>query len=160
MTCALCHLERPRVSSHIIPEFLDQKLYDSRHRFHRISTAPQTKNQLLQKGLRERLLCRDCEQRLSDWGQYASQALSTISLEDPTEGSKSFIAHFDYAKFKLFQLSILWRTGVSRRCEFRQVQLGPHEEHLRAMLLAGPEPAKSIQASCSCCSMKVGRLTI
>jgi hypothetical protein len=62
------------------------------------------------------------------------------SLEGRMEGSKIYITNLNYAKFKLFQLSILWRAGVSS--SFRQVQLGPHRERLRAMLLAG-EPGSS-----------------
>lgn len=124
------------MDSHIIPEFLFQKLYDNLHRFRCLSSAPKVKNGWLQKGLREPLLGRDCEQRLSDWEQYASQVLSKVSLEVPTDGSKIYITNLDYAKFKLFQLSILWRAGVSRRREFRQVHLGPHQERLRGMLLA------------------------
>ncbi|MBZ0103567.1 MAG: hypothetical protein K8I65_15525 [Thermoanaerobaculia bacterium] len=42
---------------------------------------------------------------------------------------------FDYPTLKLFLLSILWRAGVSSRGEFRQVELGPHEEQLRRILL-------------------------
>jgi len=41
----------------------------------------------------------------------------------------------DYARFKLFHLSILWRAGVSDREEYRAVQLGPHTKRLARLLL-------------------------
>jgi hypothetical protein len=138
MTCALCQLDKPLVNSHIIPEFLYQELYDNLHRFHSMSTAPKAKNNLLQKGTRERLLCGGCEQHLSVLERYASQVLfGGIPLKGHREGPKIYITNLDYTKFKLFQLSILRRAGVSAKREFRQVQLGPHAERLRAMLLAG-----------------------
>jgi hypothetical protein len=40
----------------------------------------------------------------------------------------------DYQKFKLFHLSILFRTGVSTKPAFSQVVLGSHEEEIRRML--------------------------
>jgi len=42
----------------------------------------------------------------------------------------------DYAKTKLFMLSILWRASVSVLPDFSAVKLGPHEERIRKMLLA------------------------
>jgi len=137
VSCALCKRNKPLLNSHIIPEFLYQELYDGLHRFHRISTAPEARNRLLQKGLREPLLCGDCEQHFSVWERYASHVLfGGMSLSGTREESKIRIVNLDYAKFKLFQLSILWRAGVSSRPEFRQIRLGPHQERLRAMLLA------------------------
>lgn len=40
----------------------------------------------------------------------------------------------DYSKFKLFQLSVIWRAGVSGLQQFSNVNLGPHEEKLRCMI--------------------------
>jgi hypothetical protein len=51
-------------------------------------------------------------------------------------GSRITIEGIDYARFKLFQLSILWRASVSTLEFFRLVSLGPHEERLRQMLSA------------------------
>lgn len=138
MSCALCQLDKPLLNSHIVPEFLYKELYDAIHRFHRISTNPDTENRLLQKGVREPLLCEGCEQHLSVYERYASQMLfGGITIEGTRQGSEIHLVNIDYAKFKLFQLSILWRAGVSSMPEFRQVRLGPYQEVLRAMILAG-----------------------
>jgi len=40
----------------------------------------------------------------------------------------------DYHKFKLFQLSILWRAGVSKNEMFKQVSLHRHEQIVRQRL--------------------------
>ena len=41
----------------------------------------------------------------------------------------------EYNKFRLFQLSLLWRAGVSSRAEFNSVELGEHVDRLRDMII-------------------------
>jgi hypothetical protein len=43
----------------------------------------------------------------------------------------------DYAQFKLFQMSLLWRCSIATAPHFSAVALGPHEERVRQMLAAG-----------------------
>jgi hypothetical protein len=50
---------------------------------------------------------------------------------------KGFEFAIDYAKFKLFQLSIVWRLGVARHAAFSSIVLGEHENVLKRMLLGG-----------------------
>ncbi len=138
MRCALCHQESELRRSHIIPEFLYETLYDEKHRLQVLSVLPERENWREQKGLRERLLCDSCEQRLSVWERYASLALrGGVALTYRTEGRRVFVEGLDYSQFKLFQLSILWRAGVSTLPFFEKVQLGKHAEILRRQLLAG-----------------------
>jgi hypothetical protein len=148
MACALCRVDVPLRNSHIIPEFLYETLYDGKHRFHRLSVSSSQKYRMLQKGLREPLLCDGCEQHLSVFEGYARSALTDISQVDwTTNGDLLFLTGLDYAEFKLFQLSILWRAGVASLPEFRQVSLGPHEPLLRSMLLAS-DPGSSETYPC------------
>jgi|KBSMisStaDraftv2_1062788.scaffolds.fasta_scaffold733654_1 hypothetical protein len=44
------------------------------------------------------------------------------------------IAGFDYARFKLLLLSVLWRASVAKGQNYTEVALGRHEERLRKML--------------------------
>ena len=135
MGCALCHREAPLKNSHIIPEFLYRSLYDEKHRFHQISVDPDQRTEFLQKGLREPLLCEDCEQRLSVWERYVSMLLNGgVGVGVRRNGNRLYLSDLDYPKLKLFQLSILWRAGVSSLPEFSQVSLGPHEDRIRTML--------------------------
>jgi hypothetical protein len=53
----------------------------------------------------------------------------------------------DYATFKLFLMSLLWRAGVSTLETFEEVDLGPHESRLRQMLLAA-EPGAPHDYAC------------
>lgn len=136
MTCKLCQKERELKKSHIIPEFIYSSLYDEKHRFHEISDDVKKKNKMPQKGIREKLLCSECEQHLSKYERYASLVLNGgFSLTVRHEGRLVHLGNIDYQKFKLFALSILWRAGVSDLTVFSQVKLGPHEEKLRIMIL-------------------------
>lgn len=42
---------------------------------------------------------------------------------------------FDYAKLKLFFLSVLWRAGASSQDAFKSIRLGPHLETIKKHLL-------------------------
>lgn len=134
-TCRLCKKEAPLRKSHIIPEFLFAHMYDEKHRFHKISTSKDVKNSLLQKGIREKLLCANCEQKLSKYERYASLVFkkdSTASLRQ--DGKIIIVEGLDYNYFRLFALSVLWRAGVSKLDVFDQVNLGADEENLREMI--------------------------
>ena len=133
--CKLCQKHSELMSSHIIPEFMYSSLYDDKHRFHEISDEIDKKNSFRQKGIRERLLCNQCEQHLSKYESYASRALNSgYDLKVKKEGRLVQISGFDYKKFKLFALSILWRAGISNLDIFDQVRLGRHEEIIRRMI--------------------------
>jgi hypothetical protein len=136
--------ERELRLSHIIPEFLYDSLYDDKHRLHILSALPEERNQLKQKGERERLLCDDCESLLSKYERYASLVLGgDLPIQVGRDGNLLTFSGFDYKNFKLFQLSILSRAGVSTLPLFERVQLGPHAERLRALLRAeDPGPAE------------------
>lgn len=142
MTCALCHREEPLRNSHVIPEFMYTPLYDDKHRFHVLSSTDANRNQWKQKGLREQLLCGDCEEQLSEHERYVSLLFSgRIRVISERNGNLVRIRGIDYRHFKIFGLSILWRAGVSRQQFFDDVTLGPHEEPLRQLVLTN-DPGK------------------
>jgi hypothetical protein len=112
-------------------------LYDKQHRIYKVTTIPDQDNTFIQKGIREKLLCESCEQRLSLWEQYASFIFNGgIELESYKEGGGVYVNEIDYVKFKFFQLSILWRASVSSLDFFRNVHLKTHEEIIRQILLS------------------------
>jgi hypothetical protein len=51
---------------------------------------------------------------------------------------------FDYRRFKLFHLSILWRASIATLADFGAVELGEHAESLRRMILAGDAGSASM----------------
>ena len=113
MVCALCRRDRPLRRSHIYPEWIYKPLYDEKRRLEILSVVPEGRNEFKQKGLRENLLCDDCEQKISVWEGYARSIFvqPTKPLEYRREGAMIQVLGLDYAKLKLFELSILWRAG-------------------------------------------------
>src|SRR5690606_40605054 len=121
MACRLCREEAPLKKSHIIPEFLYASMYDEKHRFHELSTSENKKNRFSQKGMREILLCGNCEQKLSKHERYASLLLGGgIPITYRPRGKFIKAEGLEYASFKLFGLSILWRASVSTLDVFNQ----------------------------------------
>ncbi|MBI1387148.1 MAG: hypothetical protein GC154_01700 [bacterium] len=135
--CQLCHKSENLCNSHIIPEFFyeQMKLYDNKHRFNVLSTEPARHRPTEQKGIRERLLCKQCEGKLSAWENYARRVLyGDESIRITTNKPKVIECTIDYKIFKLFQLSLLWRVGISNQDGFSSVKLGEHGDGLRRML--------------------------
>ncbi len=141
MKCKLCQKNSPLQNSHIIPEFLYRPLYDEIHRMHVLSLHKKTPRPYEQKGIREKLLCRNCEIQLSKYERYARTAFDGRETEMPLDGV-IIVKDVDYNKFKLFLLSILWRASVSSLDFFSQVSLGLHENKIREMILSNdPGPS-------------------
>jgi hypothetical protein len=129
---SLCNKAGELRNSHILPEFLYKKLYDEKHRTLIISKE---KNKVIQKGIRERLLCRDCETQFSRYEKYAKEVILRIpSFSRDKSGKILYAENINYSLFKLFQLSILWRASIAKSPMFSQVSLGPHEDIIREML--------------------------
>ena len=111
-------------------------MYDDKHRYFDISVNTNKKYKYQQQGVKERLLCEDCEQHFSKYERYASLVLNCgYELTVRKEGRLIHLEGIEYSRFKLFALSVLWRAGVSSIDFFKQVKLGPHEEKIRKMLL-------------------------
>jgi hypothetical protein len=134
----LCLQERPLQRSHVLPELLYRPLYGQTHRI-RVVWPDVDHLHWLKKGRRERLLCEECEQRIAEYESYfAATWFGPTGLPASVpKGVDVTPLPVDYRKFKLFHLSVIWRSSVSALPEFRDVRLGPHEERMRSMLLAG-----------------------
>ena len=134
--CRLCLRQTELCDSHIIPEFLYSKMYDDKHRFIAMSADPRRADRFLQKGLSEKLLCKDCECKFSTNENYARGIFfGGARFSTVCEPGLMKLAEVDYRKFRLFELSLLWRMGVSADAFFADVCLGPFEEDLRVKLL-------------------------
>lgn len=143
MKCKLCLQERELQNSHIIPEFLYKPLYDRLHRCQVLSINEDEKNKYVQKGIREKSLCSDCEQLLCIYEKYANEVLSGgVEIEIENYPNRIIVRNIDYKKFKLFQLSILWRASVSSDKFFSEINLScrPHEEKICKMILSEKPP--------------------
>ena len=84
-TCRLCCQEKELRHSHILPEFMYQNLYDnSPKRFYTLNVdlenSDNSKRKIEQKGIREYLLCGDCEVQLSKYENYAAETIYAKNL--------------------------------------------------------------------------------
>ena len=137
MICKLCHCEKKLCKSHIIPELAYKSLYDDKHKIKVISNY-QNKLPPIQKGLRELLLCKDCEEHLNEYEKYFNHAwFRNNIIPDCLSDELYTISGLDYQRFKLFHISILWRACIASREEFNRVNLTKeHEERLRQLILS------------------------
>lgn len=155
--CKLCFNEPPIENSHILSEFNYNLLYDSKHRVVQVSTDEKEKPEFLQKGLREPLLGNNCEKKLAIWEDYAKRtlygepAIINQSYQDfmTSDGGMKYtlVKGVDYKKFKLYLLSLLWRSSISKLSEFGEIALGPHEEKIRDMIYR-EDPGDKINYGC------------
>ena len=139
-TCALCKIPKPLQRSHIIPEFCYKPLYDNIHRAHLLDRRHTAgKARFIQKGEREPLLCFDCEQFLNDNFEkpFLADWMEAAAIPNPMHDRAVMHRVPDYARFKLFHMSVLWRAGVATDETWENITIPPrHEERLRTMLLA------------------------
>lgn len=137
--CRLCRKEDFLVYSHIIQESMYKGIYDPKHRSDRFSNNVNfQRHKVIQKGLREYLLCKNCEQLIKEFEDYYYAVLFD---KDKSVNKEHFNEHIiyrgvDYLKFKLCQMSMLWRTSISTLPEFSFIKLpNKHEEKLRLRIL-------------------------
>lgn len=137
MACRLCKQNNSLMKSHIFPEWLYTPLYDENHRFFVLSTNENKRRGTRPKGIYGKLLCSECEQQFSKWEGYARAVFygddRRIRRED--YGKTFVLSGLRYTPFKLFQMSLIWRASIANRPEIPRINLGPHGERLRRMLL-------------------------
>ena len=153
--CRLCLQEKALLrKSHIIPDFMYNGVFDEKHRL--IPTEVDANTRRIRKGkpvqtgeFEGGILCNECDNNvLGGYEDYASKTLyggifsgNAPIFENFTQEKDGIIftqcRNLDYRRFKLFLLSILWRSSICTRPFFDKVSIGPHEEMIRRMLLEG-----------------------
>ena len=156
--CKLCYDPKPLCGSHIIPEFFYEFLYDEKHRFNILSGTAGQRPRFAQKGMKEPLLCETCETKLSKYEGYARGVfLGGREIVCVKEAGRVVVQQLEYETLKLFQMSILWRAGVAKQPLFSNVDLGPHEERLRSMLISGTAGKPSEYGCAVICLLNNGK---
>ena len=119
-TCRLCQQQRDLCNSHIIPEFVYAPLYDEGGKMVGFRYGEGgMRSHLLQKGLREPLLCAVCEQHFNRayeqpsvdlWKRLAAHERETDrnwkEFNTPDGAKGVLVKGADYSSFKLFLLSM------------------------------------------------------
>ncbi len=148
MVCKLCLTDKKLLwNSHIIPDFMYVYggLFDDKNRLYKVVV---TEGQILtsklkQTGAKEKnILCRSCDNEvLGKLETYAKMVLyGGVPKKMPPRVDDNGLTYtlckgIDYSKFKIFLLSLLWRTSISNLPDFEDVKLGSHEDIIRQMIL-------------------------
>ena len=140
--CKFCHKKRKLVEAHIVPRsFFKHIRADDRQASRIYSTQSWIFPKKTQTGIYDdSILCEHCERRFNPWDTYAAEFLipefgkDGFIYDDKGKGKGYVIEKYDYAKLKLFFLSVMWRASVSGNRYFRNIQLGLHESNIRQML--------------------------
>ena len=127
-----------------------QDLYNDEHRFYEFSIQDIMDGKKLKPFVQigefdKNILCEKCDnERFGSLEKYAQKLLFGSNLEPEetpdcqnykVEGYEfSECKNVDYNKFKLFLLSILWRSHITNRPKFGSVNLGPHADIIKDML--------------------------
>lgn len=148
-TCCLCGLDKQLIKAHIIPRKLYEPIRqassgsppgDQVPRMYAVGTTQKSKQS--QSGAYDPNILRgNCDgDVIGPWDQYGQSLLLDSPqpenyLPDNTGKPTAYkIDNFDYKKFKLFFMSILWRAEITNHQFFKHISLGPWEKKLRDMI--------------------------
>lgn len=136
MTCRLCQQDKPLQNSHVVPEFFYKPSYDEKHRIYARTGGRLADMPPLQKGFRELLLCWDCEQKLSPYEKYNREILyEGVEITGFRKRNRIEFTGLNYKRVRVFYLSVLWRMSIAGHRFWKHVDLGRHEDKVRAMVL-------------------------
>jgi len=132
--CKLCSQNKKLCKSHIIPEWCYANCYDENHSFIQFNGNKDAYNSTKFKGIYDKLLCKSCEVIIQQYEDYGKCLIDQTKVQITDNG---FVKkNYNYKKFKLFILSILWRASISSRPEYKQVHLGKYEKQIKDLLLS------------------------
>jgi len=152
--CKLCLQEKPLLKkSHIIPDFfyVQAGMYNESHRIHKIEVREFLESKHISyvpTGVYDKeILCPECDNNIIGsletygrkvlFGGLSKDAeIRCENFRNPNDGfSYSIFENVNYKKFKLFLLSILWRSAISKNELFKDVEISENDiEVLRRMI--------------------------
>lgn len=149
--CALCLESKALRNSHIIPNSVFRRIKQLQNsgQLIQLDDSPHTPIQQAQESWCEYLLCADCEHII---GSYEFYGLSLIRENDTKKIQKhadgiTFRDH-NYAHFKLFLTSILWRASVSKQIFFSKVILPEKCREAARISLLQAKPLNPTRLGC------------
>ena len=135
--CRLCGEVRPLCRSHIVPNFAYAPIKNEKGQI--LAVGRDVKK--VQTGYFERILCEECERLLSAYESSFKQAWMDTIHPDFSHLKSGPLQDFirveipDYASFKLFHLSVLWRAAVSSGFKLDpRITLGKYDAQIAALI--------------------------
>lgn len=145
MKCNLCLKETVLIKkSHIIPDFLYEGIFDEDHFIYKVDLIKPERSGKKPTGVYDKhILCSNCDNKvIGTYESYASKIFfggkmkpESQPIFERTTPDRLDVKNLDYSKFKLFLLSILWRSHISNNDFFKLINLGPYAEKIRTMII-------------------------
>ena len=157
-SCRLCGITSPLVKSHIIPKGLywglDQEIVtddivingniikkkgDKHKATVVVSTIPGEFRKRYPEGIWGRFICLSCETKFNEWDAHAIAVLRDTRPQALLREWK--YENFEYAKLKLFFISLLWRAAVTENPFFEKVALEARDLSRMKLLIKKSRPS-------------------
>ncbi len=146
--CKFCRQDKPLVDAHLVPKCL--YTLNGKLPLKIVGLFGETRPKRSQIGVYDsNILCKECDGRIGRWDQHACETLKsenrklTVTVTDDglafDHDGKILSYTVENANAELiskFALSVLWRCHHSTREEAITVDLGPHAEKIRDILLS------------------------
>lgn len=140
MDCRYCGKETNLVNAHVIPEGFFRRLRNGQDPPRLLTNKANEYPKKAPVGVYDtNILCEKCEPLFGDWDNYAQQFLTeqrppgeVIYSEGQRVAYK--VQKYDYAKLKLFFLSLIWRASVSEHPFYNRIKLGPFEKAAKDLI--------------------------
>lgn len=149
--CALCIQPRNLRKSHIIPNAVFRRIKQRQNSGQLIhfDDFDYTPVQYSQESWWEYLLCADCERTIEEYERYGLALLRGSDRSKTQKHSEgvTFQAH-DYARFKLFLTSVIWRAAVSKQPHFSKVVLPDNSREKARVSLLNGKPLRPLYLGC------------
>lgn len=141
MKCKLCGEDKKLIKAHIIPAgfFRPLRIGKSAPEIHSNTNGVYPQKSPI--GVYDKdILCEKCDRYLGLWDDYAHKIL----IQDFSEQLAVYkrnnkvaykIDNYDYKKLKMFFLSVLWRASISSQEFYKKINIGPHEQRLKEMII-------------------------
>lgn len=141
--CRACGTKQKLVRAHVIPESFC-KLLAKDGKPAKLAAPHEYVGKSHTGVWDETILCESCERQLSSIDDYGQELLIRKRDHfDPVIADGKPIAErlaeYDYQMLHWFILSVLWRASVSSHYFFNEVDLGAHEDRIKAIVF-GKQP--------------------
>ena len=147
-TCKLCGEMRTLCDSHAIPNAFFRDAQKKEPGLNLVTPERTERNKF--GGEYAKLLCRECEGRLSRYDDYGIRffrgtegtAVTHCNGEEIPSSEFLLLLDVDIKMLRLFVIAVLWRASISPRPFYQGVRLGAYEGQARDILLNDREPSE------------------
>lgn len=144
-SCRVCGALSGLVKAHIIPAAFFRELRDEQVAPLLVAGAPGVLPKKAPIGVYDtNILCAACEAKFLDWDTYGAETFLARFADyfSPLTNNGTTVAYesqnVEKPRLLDFLVSVLWRASISTQPFYSTVDLGPHEEEVRAaMLISG-----------------------